>query len=392
MRLLLLTPFLPHAGAAHGGGVYLHALSQALRRHAELGLVALVDPVDNLQLPAERQHWSWLQTAEHPGHRRSLPDRARTLWRWTRRPLVAAKCWQPALRPLLAEAVAKFRPDAVLVEMAQMAQYLPHLQSVPTVLTDHEAGCPANTRTGLGRFGDRRDQRLWRRYVGAFYRHAGLLQALTRADADFLQQWLQRPVAVRPPAVQVPELRSGSPAAPPRALFLGDYRHEPNARAARRIATEIWPLVRVRAPAAELWLAGPNEAPIAALTALPGVRVLGYQPDLPELFAKVRFALAPLWSGAGFRVKAATALAHGLPVVSNALGSRGLEGAGHGLVSRESAADLAAAAMVWLSDPQAAARAGAAGHAFAQQQLSPAAVASQQLANLAPLLRAPSAR
>jgi glycosyltransferase involved in cell wall biosynthesis len=114
--------------------------------------------------------------------------------------------------------------------------------------------------------------------------------------------------------------------------------------------------------------------------------VTGFQAELAALLGSVRLVLAPLWSGAGFRVKAATALAHGIPVVSNALGSRGLEGAGACLVVRETAAELAAAALSWLRDPLAAARAGAAGHAFARQRLSAGAVAERQLANLGPLL------
>ncbi|MCU0865892.1 MAG: glycosyltransferase [Planctomycetes bacterium] len=392
MRLLLLAPFLPDAGAAHGGGAYLHALARALHQQAELGLVALVEPAERLRLAAARDQWNWLGVGDHPGADRSWQQRATMLWRWSRRPLVAAKCWQPALLPVLADALASFRPDAVLVEMAQMAQYLPHLGSVPTVLTDHEAGAPANTRTGLGPLGDRRDQRLWHRYVRTFYPRASLLQALTTDDAMSLHQRLHLPVAVRHPAVQVPELQRPTTATPPRALFLGDYRHGPNAPAARRLATEVWPLVRAGQPAAELWLAGPNEAAIADLASRPGVRVLGYQADLKQLFGGVRLLLAPLWSGAGFRVKAATALAHGVPVVSNALGSRGLEGAGCGIAASETIEGLAAATLAWLRDPVAAARAGDAGHAYARQHLSADGIARRQLTEIQSLLRRPAAR
>ena len=391
MRLLLLTPFLPDAGAAHGGGAYLHALSCALRRQAEVALVALVDAAEQHRLDADRGGWSWLGTAPNPARPQSLLHRARMLWRWTRRPLVAAKCWQPRLLPVLQRALREFRPDVVLVEMAQMAQYLPWLRSVPTVLTDHEAGCPANTRTGLGRLGDQRDRRLWQRHVARYYPLATQLQALTPDDAAALAKELGRPVLVRPPAVQLPEHIADRAATPPRVLFLGDYRHGPNPQAARRLCREVWPLVHARCREAEFWLAGPNEATIADLAGLPGVKVLGFRADLAQLLASVRVLLAPVWSGAGFRVKTATALAHGLPVVTNELGGRGFGIAEAGIEVHESAEQLARATAHWLEHPAAAASAGQAARAWASSHLSADAIAQWQLAS-ADRLRAATRR
>ena len=85
---------------------------------------------------------------------------------------------------------------------------------------------------------------------------------------------------------------------------------------------DVLPRLRTAVPDAELWLAGPNPQRLGALRGQPGVRVLGFVPDLRELFGQVRLLLAPLFSGGGFRMKSLAALAHGLPVVTNALGAR----------------------------------------------------------------------
>ncbi|HLQ36501.1 MAG TPA: glycosyltransferase, partial [Planctomycetota bacterium] len=239
------------------------------------------------------------------------------LWGACRLPLVPAKAWHPALPSLLRRAQLEFAPDVVLLEMAVMAQYLPWLAHLPTVLTDHEAGAPAASHTELGAFADRRDLRLWHRYVRRCYPRASLLQALTAEDASALGSELGRQVAIRQPVMAMPARAVVPARAPARALFLGDYRHQPNPEAARRLVREVWPLVRTALPDAELWLAGPNQQRIAELQGLPGVQVRGYVADLAALFSKVRCLLAPVYSGGGFRMKVLTALAHGLPVITN---------------------------------------------------------------------------
>lgn len=376
MRVLFVTPFPIATGAAHGGGSYLGALVAAMREQAEVGVACLGDAE-----PARTDRSPALWTARHPVLD-GMAGRLANLWRWRASPLVAAKAWNPGLAQLLRTAVATFRPDVACVEMAQMAQYLPFLHPVPTVLTDHEAGCPANVRTGLGSLGDARDRRLWHKYVQRWFPQAHLLQALTDEDAAELAARVGRPVLIRPPVVALPRDQADVAAAPPRALFLGDFRHGPNPDAARRLVREVLPALRRSVPDAELWLAGPNEHQVRDLASHPGVRVLGFVSDLQGLFAEVRLLLAPLWSGHGFRVKAATALAHGVPVVTNALGARGLPAPVPALLRAEEPAELAELAAGLLRAPSEARRAGAAAFAWAREWLAPAAVATSQLQRL----------
>ncbi len=386
MRILFVTPFPPAADAAHGGGVYLGTLCQALAGHAELGLATLCPPAT--ALPALGAPWRWVGTSQLPPRQRGwrlAGAQLRMLWRWRQLPLVVAKAFAPGFGAVLAAARAEFRPDAVCVEMGQMAQYLPDLRGLPTLFTDHEAGCAANTRTGLGRRGDARDQRLWPAYARRFYPLANAVQALTDEDAAELGRLLDRPVGVRRPVFAVPAEPIDAGRAPPRALFLGDYRHGPNPEAARRIAREVLPRLRDAVPAAELWLAGPNQEAIADLAGLRGVRLVGFVPDLAGLFGQCRLLLAPLYSGGGFRVKAAAALAHGLPLVTNALGGRGCAAPAPARQLAEDADGLAAAALRLLRSPELARDAGRTAHQWALANLASAAVAAQQLAVLANL-------
>ena len=387
MRLLLVTPFPPCRSAAHGGGAYLASLVDGLARRAELGLVSLTLHAGQPAAPAVP--WAWLGLAareDRPDGVARPSDRVRMLWRWRRSPLVAAKHASRRLEVLVRQAVTEWRPDAALVEMAQMAQYLPALRGVPTVFTDHEAGCPANTHTGLGRLGDARDRRLWHRYVQRFYSQADVLQALTAEDASSLSSQLARPVLVRPPTVVVPAEPVHPELAPGRALFLGDYQHAPNPEAAARLAHEVVPLVRRQQPDFVLRLAGAHSERVRALGELPGVEVVGFVPDLHALLASVRFVLSPVYSGDGVRMKNLVALAHGVPVVTNRLGARGNEAPPLACRLAETAPELAQQCLRLLCDPATAGTAGRSAHVWAKQHLDADAVAAHQLERITELL------
>ena len=391
MRILLLTPFVPDRTAPHGGGIYLATLAAALARRAELGLVALARPQEQAGGTAAGGPWRWqatVATLDRPSGPRRMGHQMRMLWHWRRLPLVAAKHWHPEIPRLLERAHREFAPDVVFVELAQMAQYLPFLRHVPTVLTDHEGGCPSNTTTGLGAWADKRDEALWRTYVRRYYPLASLIQTVTAEDADALARTLGREVQVRPPVFGLPDVPVAPERAPARALFLGDYKHGPNPQAAEMLVRDILPLLRAADPAAELWLAGPNPERLQPMANNPGVRILGFVPDLQNLFGEVRLLLAPLWSGGGFRMKSLAALAHGLPVVTNQLGARGCTAPLPARTIVEGPRALADATIELMRNPAKAAEAGRAAYRWAQQNLGGEAVAAAQMERVDRLLAA----
>ena len=108
-------------------------------------------------------------------------------------------------------------------------------------------------------------------------------------------------------------------------LFLGNFRHRPNADAVHFFVREIFPAVREAIPGAEFYVVG-DEAPpeIKAYASEEGVKVLGYVPDIGPLFAESRLMVAPLRFGAGIKGKIGEALAHGLPVVTTRVGAEGM--------------------------------------------------------------------
>ncbi|MEE2887571.1 MAG: glycosyltransferase family 4 protein [Planctomycetota bacterium] len=382
MRILVVSPFQPHPLADHGGGVYLGAFLASLMTRAEVAAVHFqhsddCPPMAGLTVYSEPR----LRNPEMNGWQ-LWAQRIRLIRDWGVRgsPLEVAKHRSAGFAVLLRQAITEFKPEIALVEFTVMAQYLPILSGIKTVFTDHERGQSLPKKFGPGNIGRRRDRRLWRRYVQRFYPLAGLCQALNQDDAAHLTGLTNSPVRVRPALVNIPK-EPVDPAKSGRVLFFfGNYTHHPNPEAACHLAREVLPRVQKLLPDTKLWLAGPKATPaVEALAELEGVRVLGYVENIHGLMREVRCLVAPVFSGSGTRIKVAMAMAHGLPVVSNKLGLRGLTAPPEAVATGESADQLAAACVHFLRDPAAAAAAGSHARQFIVDSMGGDILLQQQL-------------
>ena len=315
-----------------------------------------------------------------------VSHKLRMLKRWglDHKPLLVAKHWSPVMAELLKRTAEDFKPDVVMIEFAVMAQYLKLFPDIPTVLTDHECGEPLPGKIGPWGIGRRRDRKLWEKYVRETYPQASLIQALNTEDAADLARTLGRQVEVRPPVVPIPEHPANPAKALPHCLFMGDFTHHPNPEAAAHLAHEVWPKVLEKHPGAQLLIAGPRASNhTKSLGTLPGVQFLGYVEDLQALLGRVRLVLAPLFSGNGSRIKVITALAHGLPVISNQLGMRGIEAPQDIAQRAESSRELAETTLRLLEDPDLSGSLGHAARLWVQKNIDPYALVQQQIERFA---------
>jgi glycosyltransferase involved in cell wall biosynthesis len=161
-------------------------------------------------------------------------------------------------------------------------------------------------------------------------------------------------VSVIPNGVDLDEFPFEEPRErPPELVFFGNLGYFHNVSAAELTAREVLPLVREAVPGASLRLVGARPAPaVTSLASLPGVTVTGEVPAMAPELHRAAVAVLPLQSGSGIKNKVLEAFASGTPVVSNALGVQGVEGAEpgtHYLVG-ETPAELAAAAVRLIED------------------------------------------
>jgi glycosyltransferase involved in cell wall biosynthesis len=199
-------------------------------------------------------------------------------------------------------------------------------------------------------------------------------QAIRRSQGTFVcsepdRRYLQRiglgkSVHVVPNAVRMPAEADNSAAALAgnSLLFLGNYEYEPNQRAAERLVSRIWPLIRARQPAATLTIAGRGPERLACFAAPPeGVVFPGLVPSLDELYSRTRVVCCPLMAGGGTRLKLIEAAGYGKPMVSTHLGAEGLDFRdGTEILLRDDDVGFAEACLALLCDDAACLRLGAA--------------------------------
>jgi glycosyltransferase involved in cell wall biosynthesis len=163
-----------------------------------------------------------------------------------------------------------------------------------------------------------------------------------------------------------------------RVLFVGNLSYPPNRDAAWVLLREVLPRLRRLLPGpVTITLAGPTgeDAALALLGAQPGVRMLGFVPDLAACYRAADVVAAPLLTGSGTRIKLLEAMAHGVPVVTTTAGAAGLAASHetHLLIANSPSATAAAIARV-AADPAIAGRLAASATQLVRERYSHAAV------------------
>ena len=328
-RLLVLAPFPPRLDA-HGGSRVIAELLSKLTLTTPVALVCLRDPSERPTDDALAARLERLDEVPRPEFD-SLGPRALRFVRWRAAALVRGRpFWVSdlrvgACRERVREVVRTFGPDVVQIEFAAMAQYVPDLagSDAPRVLVEHDAEAGAAAEAGpLAR---RLDARAWRRFRRRAARDVDVTVVFTERDRAVLDS-----VAGRAPVVRIPfgtEVASRTfDASQPdgSVLFFGNFVHPPNADAARRLATSIFPRVQAANPDSTLYIVGDGPPPELVDAPPQGVEVTGWVPDLEPYLRRAAVVVAPLRRGGGMRVKVLEALAAGKAVVATPLAAEGL--------------------------------------------------------------------
>jgi polysaccharide biosynthesis protein PslH len=316
-RVLFMTPFPPRLDATHGGG---RVVAQTIARLAERERVALLCLRLETEPPADellRERCDLFEEVPRPlvgsSPMRLWAQRQRLPLLLSGAPQWVVGCSVAAYGERLRSILGSWRPDVVQMEYAVMGQYARLVDRAATarVLVEHDAG-----QGGGGRS--------WRRYRSSVMKRADAVVVFTRRDEEVL-----RPLAGAAPLARIPFAADIPSAAldptghdPPSLLFVGNYSHEPNVEAARRLAERIFPRLRERYPELVLYLVGeglPNDL------VGPGAVATGWVDDVTPYLDGAAVVVVPLSSGGGMRVKVLEALAAGKAVVASPLAVDGLD-------------------------------------------------------------------
>lgn len=128
------------------------------------------------------------------------------------------------------------------------------------------------------------------------------------------------------PTIHVAESESPSYESRHGLVFLGNYRHRPNADAMHYFVREVLPAIARALPDVHLSIAGsyPTDELKAYEQQSPSVRVTGFIEDHRALLKAHRVGIAPLRYGAGMKGKIGEYFACGLPCVTTSIGAEGM--------------------------------------------------------------------
>ncbi|NLH47590.1 MAG: glycosyltransferase [Myxococcales bacterium] len=353
-KVLALAPYCPYP-PSHGGAVRMWELLTRLAATHEIHLAAMVER--DAELAAREELEKYFPRVHL--HRRGAPDVAPLWW-----PASVAEFASEDFARAIDRLAGEEDYDLIQVEYPILAHFLPTGVRAKKVISEIDVYHVAYQRAAElqrwpARLPARYEMLRMFRYEAEAAARADLLLAMSEADAASCRRLSSTPVRVAPNGVDTKRF-AFLPRRPGvrELLFVGNFRHPPNADGISWFAREVWPRVRDAEWSARLIVAGADPpAEVRRLANDPTIRVTGFVADLRPLWAECAGFIAPIRRGSGTRLKILEAMAAGAPVISTTVGSEGLavENGRH-LLLADDPADFARACLRLLHEPETAAR------------------------------------
>lgn len=355
MKIMVLTPYLPHRQVGHGGGTAVRDLVASLARTHDVLVAALVRPGESDRLSdvealgAEVAPIPFRDQQSRGSERGPLVlDRAAAFTRsqLTGYPYYVEKYWSSDVARHLDRLVADFQPDAIQIEYLQMSLYARHLrlgrearrQTGPRlVLNSHELGSLPRQRRAkrsgnpLVKIANQLEARAWRKLQVSATDWADTTLCVTPQDYDLYKAMGGKNLMTVPLGMDTEALAADWTGGPEdRFLFVGSFNHRPNRLAAELLTDRIWPLVTKHRPTAKLVLAGRGSREFLAGKGSQAhweseqIEALGFVDDLAPHYRHCTLFVAPLPEGGGIKIKILEAMARGVPIVTTEVGAEGI--------------------------------------------------------------------
>jgi len=381
-RVAILSPYLPWP-LAHGGAVRMYHLLREAAQQFDIFLFCF---------------------SEHPSPPPAAPLLqfcSRALWigkpryrepRWASlAPPEVCEYRSPAMRRALRQLCTAWGVRLLQIEYTHLGAYPGDVLVAHDVTSDLYRQLHAR-QPGLASWWN---WRRWRRFERRVARRFRRVVFMSEADTRLLAG---ARAAVIPNGVDLERFRPQPEPPARRLLFVGSFRHFPNAAAYRLLVEEIWPRLRARLPEAELTVvAGPDpelywreHTGAAALPVPDGVTLLGFVEDVRPLYAAANLVVVPTPVSAGTNLKVLEAMAMERAVLSTSCGCAGL-GLEHGrsVWVADEPAEFAEAAARLLEDPELRRRLAQAARRQAELHFDWRALGQRQCALWRELLRPP---
>ncbi|HXE14687.1 MAG TPA: glycosyltransferase [Bryobacteraceae bacterium] len=355
LRILFASPY-PIEPPVHGGAVFMKMTLEELAPLADVHLAGMVDVPE--QLPAQESLTAICHSVSMCVRNPETPRNIASLL-----PHAAREFRDSDFAWLLHRVGLLEKIDIIQLEYTQFAQYRGDYRHIPCFLFEHDIhfesvrSLARNTKNPLWRV------HYYYEYLRCFRYELKTLPKFRRIQACSVENAVSLTRYVPELGGRIDtDLRAGIQSArfrfvldgrePDTLLFVGSFRHEPNAEAIRWFVTKVLDRITAIRPQAKLVIVGSDPPPpMGFLTRHPSVHFTGHVEDIREPLERYAVFVCPIRSGSGIRVKLLEAFSSGIPCVSTRLGAEGLaHTSGEICELADSPEEFASAAVHLLSD------------------------------------------
>lgn len=325
------------------------------------------------------------QTLSRHGSLRFLTSAALNVF--SKRPFSVERNFDPALRARVAAELQAEDYDVLICDTVQMFRHTMGLKAKVNILFQHNVEAQILQRHAevgpslMRRLYMRTDWLKMQRFERDCGPHFDAVIAVSELDRVlFKKNYGWEHVDVIDTAVDTDFFQnSEGNEIPDRVVFVGSMDWLPNQDGVKFFVRDVWPQIRSARPNATFQIVGRNPPPsVAALTAVPGVEVVGGVPDVRPFISSAAVFVVPLLVGGGTRLKIYEAMAMGRAVVSTTIGAEGLPlTPGRHFLQEDAPEKIAAAVIQLLKNPQLRNEIGEAADSFVRGRYTSETVARQ---------------
>ena len=333
MRILLVTPFVPHTRVGHGTAtVAAHVVRHLVVQHQVTVACFSFSDHERALATAVRETGADVRVVPFP-HSRLGEWRARAASIYRGIPYTIELFQVAAMRRLLTRLVSATRFDVAQFDTTFVGPYVDLMPAeTRTALVEIDFTVKPLARrlqqeqSPLKRRWYQRELDEMRRYEPALCRRFDRVIAVSDEDRAALMA-LDRSLAVDvfrygadPDLFSIPYKTRNDHS----VLFMGAFLHRPNSDAVQWLASEILPRMRAELPSVSvLCVGGDPPVELRKQAEASGAVLTGWVPDVSKYLARADVGIVPLRAGGGVKLKTLEMMAAGRAIVTTPIGVEG---------------------------------------------------------------------
>ncbi len=321
-KILIISPYFPYP-PRDGGKVRLYNLIKHLSKENDVYLLAYIEPeasIDSINL-AKKVCKEVFPVVRHEDKRIEQEDIPRCV----------SFFYTQAMIDELSKVLDYVKPDVVQLDFLVMTQYVNHIKNVPVFYTEHDLGSLDFNQSFHDRdLPDNLRYIEWRKLVEYEKRIVNKFKSvivLTDRDERLMKAFNPDvKTVVIPTGVDIEFFNVSEDAGKEKNLvFIGHYKHYPNADAIVYFVKFIFHKIAVKIPDIKLYIVGSGLTEDVKRLQSENIIITGEVENVRDYLKRPNIFVAPVRLGGGIKGKVLEAMASGIPVVATQEAADGIK-------------------------------------------------------------------